>query len=411
MSTRLIGASSVTVLLAGILATGPLAGATHEPIGTPAADPPVIGAPLLQPSIDLVEAQQIALAGQGGAHVAEIDLDGTDGVLAYSIALDNGVDVEVDATTGKIRGTERDEDPDDDTGARQRDNDDDDDDDDDDGAQQRAGGRTASREGASAAPTAKLSATVDHPLVPLTTIPTKLFIGEEVDDETGKRIDLRVEETVMPRTKQVDGIDVAVVAVNDYRNGKLVETTLDYFAQAADGTVHYMGERVDMYKDGKIVGHEGAWLTGDQGTQPGVFMPADPAVGDIFEPERVPGVAEERTTVIAVDQTVTTPAGTFKGCLVAEDAELREGISEQKTYCPEVGLVREDFPGGYLELVEFATAGEQGNPEQRDQEQPVRDQDQREREQGDRDQRDQDQPEREQGEQRGAPRRDIERDR
>jgi hypothetical protein len=223
-------------------------------------------------------------------------------------------------------------------------------------ALQVAGGRVAAQEGASAAPTAELSATVDHPLVPLATVPTKVFTGEELDDETGEKIAIRVEETVVPHPAQVGGIDVAVVKVDDFHNGEFVKTTEDYFAQGADGTVHYMGERVDEYEDGKIVGHEGAWLAGEQGAQPGVFMPADPAVGDSFSPERVPGVAEERTTVIEVDQTVTIPAGTFEGCLVAEDVGLLEGTTELKTYCPDIGLVREDFPGGHLELVEFATA-------------------------------------------------------
>ena len=120
--------------------------------------------------------------------------------------------------------------------------------------------------------------------------------------------------------------------------------------------MYYVGERVDEFASGKIVDHEGTWLSGDQGTQPGVFMPADPAVGDTFEPEHVPDVAIEQSTVIAVDQTVTIPAGTFEGCIVTEDIGLPEGSSEEKMYCPQVGLVREDFPDGHLELVEFETA-------------------------------------------------------
>ncbi len=130
MRTWLIGVSGATVVLAGILASGPLARATHESSGAPVTATPIIGTPLLQPSIDLVEAQQIALEGQPSAHVAEIDLDGKYGVLVYRIALDTGLDVEVDATTGAVVGTERDEHPDDDTAARQGDDDDDDDGDD-----------------------------------------------------------------------------------------------------------------------------------------------------------------------------------------------------------------------------------------------------------------------------------------
>ena len=218
-----------------------------------------------------------------------------------------------------------------------------------------ADGRIVAQEEPVVAPHDELSATVDHSFVPLATIATKIFTGEEVDDETGNRIPIRVEETVLPHKEQIAGIAVTVVTVDDYHTGELHDTTADYFAQAADGTVYYVGERVDEFASGTIVNHEGTWLSGDQGTQPGVFMPADPAVGDTFVPEHVPDVAIEQATVIAVDQTVTIPAGTFDGCIVTEDIGFPKGTSEEKTYCPDVGLVREDFPAGHLELVRFKT--------------------------------------------------------
>jgi hypothetical protein len=216
------------------------------------------------------------------------------------------------------------------------------------------GGSVAAQDGPSVSATEALSARVDHPLVPLATIPIKIFVGEALD-ETDQRIAVRVEETVLPRAEQVAGIDVTVVDVDDYHNGEFVETTADFFAQGADGTVYYMGKRVDKFADGKIIGHDGAWLAGEQGHQPGLFMPGDPVVGDTFVHEHLPGPAVEQATVIAVDQTITTPAGAFRGCVVTKGVGLPEGITEEKTYCPEVGLVYEDFPGGYLELVKFET--------------------------------------------------------
>jgi len=66
-----------------------------------------VGTPLLQPSIDLIRAQEIALEGQSGAVVTEMDLDGEDGVLVYSIELDNGMEVDVDATSGEVLKTEQ----------------------------------------------------------------------------------------------------------------------------------------------------------------------------------------------------------------------------------------------------------------------------------------------------------------
>jgi hypothetical protein len=209
------------------------------------------------------------------------------------------------------------------------------------------------------APLVDLVATVDHPLAPLATMPLKVFAGQELDPDTGETVALRVEERVAPRTAQVAGVDVTVVDVTDFHNGELVKTTADYYAQGPEGSVYYLGERVNEYADGTIVGHEGAWLTGVHVDEPGVFLPAEVRVGDTFYLERIPGVAEERFTVIAVDQTQTTPAGTFTGCVRTEEMHLTDvpgllgGPTEQKVFCPGVGLVREDFPGGYMELMPF----------------------------------------------------------
>jgi hypothetical protein len=207
------------------------------------------------------------------------------------------------------------------------------------------------------APLTDLTPIVDHPLLPLAAVPLKVFAGQERDPETGETFALRVEERVAPATEQVAGVDVTVVNVADYHDGELVETAADYFAQGPEGSVYYLGERVNEYADGTIVGHEGAWLTGENVDEPGVFLPAEMQVGDTFYQERIPGVAEERFTVIAVDQMLTTPAGTFNGCVRTEEMNLTHvdgligGPTEQKVFCRGVGLVREDFPGGYLELM------------------------------------------------------------
>jgi hypothetical protein len=211
------------------------------------------------------------------------------------------------------------------------------------------------------APLADLTSIVDHPLVPLAAVPIKVFAGQERDPDTGETVALRVEERVLPRTEQVAGVNVTVVDVTDFHNGELVKTTADYFAQGPEGSVYYLGERVNEYADGTLVGHEGAWLTGEHVDEPGVFLPAEVRVGDTFYQERIPGVAEERFTVMAVGQTLTTPAGTFSGCVRTEEMHLTDipgllgGLTEQKVFCPGVGLVREDFPGGYMELMPFET--------------------------------------------------------
>lgn len=193
----------------------------------------------------------------------------------------------------------------------------------------------------------RFSATVDHPLLPLSSVRSTVHEGREGDTE------LRVESRVLERTGRVAGVPVTVVEVSEYEDGELVERTLDYYAQRDDGSVWYLGERVDDYEDGKVVGHEGQWLAGRDRALPGLFMPAEPAVGQRFEQERAPGIAEDRSTVVAVDLAITTPAGKFTDCIRTRDFAPLDNVTELKVYCGGVGLVREDGPGARVQLVRY----------------------------------------------------------
>jgi hypothetical protein len=200
---------------------------------------------------------------------------------------------------------------------------------------------------------ADFSSTVDNEYFPLEPGAEFVYEGSETDPDTGETIALRVEARVLDETETVAGVEVRVVEVMEFEDGELVESTLDYYAQHHDGTVYYMGEHVDDYEDGEVVGHSGQWLAGEGDALPGVFMPATPALGDVFEQERAPGIAEDRSTVVSVDDTVTVAAGSFEGCLRTEDEDPLGGSREFKQYCRGVGLIREEAEDGSstLELV------------------------------------------------------------
>jgi hypothetical protein len=219
----------------------------------------------------------------------------------------------------------------------------------DDGGGESGGG---ARAGSSGQPKPRLdpsrySAKVDHPLMPLSSVRFKLFEGREGSTE------IRVKERVLRRTKKMAGVPVAIVDVREYENDELVEHTLDYYSQRKDGSVFYMGESVDDYKDGKIVGHGGEWLAGKDGAKPGLFLPAKPRVGRKFEQERAPGVAEDRSTVVAVGREVTTPAGAFSDCIKTRDFAPLDKQTEFKFYCRGPGLVREQASRTKVDLIRY----------------------------------------------------------
>src|SRR5688572_30773725 len=104
--------------------------------------------------------------------------------------------------------------------------------------------------------------------------------------------DARLVITVLPETKTVDGVETAIVEERETEGGKLKEVSRNFFAiNRKTGDVYYFGEEVDDYdKDGKIVGHGGAWISGQKGARFGLLVPSQPKTGQRFYAEVAPGV-------------------------------------------------------------------------------------------------------------------------
>ncbi|HVZ94562.1 MAG TPA: hypothetical protein VG797_08630 [Phycisphaerales bacterium] len=149
--------------------------------------------------------------------------------------------------------------------------------------------------------------------------------------------------TVLNETRLVDGVTTRVVEEREEEDGKLKEVSRNFMAiDPATGDVYYFGEEVDIYKNGKITGHEGAWMSGVNGARFGLLVPGRPDVGARFHQEVAPGVAMDRAEVASVDEQVTTPAGVYAHCLhIVETTPLEKGKSH-KWFAPGVGLVKDD---------------------------------------------------------------------
>lgn len=159
--------------------------------------------------------------------------------------------------------------------------------------------------------------------------------------------------TVLEETRAVDGVETRIVEERESKDGRLVEVSRNFFAfNTADRGIYYFGEDVDIYRDGRIAGHEGAWESGRDGARFGLMMPDRPAVGARFYQEVAPGLAMDRAEIVGLDAALKTPAGAFRGCLkVAETTPLEPG-KEYKLYAPGVGLIQD----GSLLLTEYGPA-------------------------------------------------------
>lgn len=149
--------------------------------------------------------------------------------------------------------------------------------------------------------------------------------------------------TVLDATKRVGAVETRVVEEREEGNGKLKEVSRNFFAICKEhGDIFYFGEEVDDYKDGKIVGHSGAWKADEKNSKAGIMMPGTVLLGARHYQEIAPN-AMDRAEVISDDVSMTTPAGTFKSCIkVEETTGLDPGEKCYKTYAPGVGLIQDE---------------------------------------------------------------------
>jgi len=185
--------------------------------------------------------------------------------------------------------------------------------------------------------------TAQNPYVPLAVGSVWEYRGEE----DGALIELRIE--VLKKTERVGGVETLVLQETEWEDYELIERSWNYFAYVG-GTLCYFGEAVDIYEDGKVVSHEGAWRADDWG-HPGIFMPADPMPGTGFQMEVAPGIAEDEGLVLGSGP-YSVEATTFPDVIrIRETSPL--GGSTIKYYARDVGLIVD----GPLELVSFTLGG------------------------------------------------------
>jgi hypothetical protein len=146
--------------------------------------------------------------------------------------------------------------------------------------------------------------------------------------------------SVLDETRVVAGVETRVVEEHEESDGRVIEVSRNFFAQNANGDVCYFGEEVDMYADdGSIAAHTGSWRADGRGVRPGMFMPADPRVGQAFRQEMAPGVAEDQSKVVALGERTEVPAGTFEDTVTMTDLNPLDGTEDAKVYARGIGLI------------------------------------------------------------------------
>jgi hypothetical protein len=197
-------------------------------------------------------------------------------------------------------------------------------------------------------PASSFSAHVTNPWFPLVPGSRAIFVGTK-DGEP-----MRDVVTVSRSTRTIDGVRCAVVEDRLYLRGKLEERTTDWYSQDAKGNVWYLGEQTaELDRSGRVKTTSGTWLAGHDGAVAGIYMPADPHVGQAYRQEYLKGEAEDHFRVVAL----------FHGSapsvlLTAEWTPLEPGALDHKLYVRGVGIVMEHAERGaseHGELVSYTT--------------------------------------------------------
>jgi len=192
------------------------------------------------------------------------------------------------------------------------------------------------------------SARITNPYLPISKFHRTVLKGVD----TGQH--LRIVRTLQHRKKaftyQGRAVKAAVVkdVVTNVKAGRVIERTIDYFAQDEAGTVYYFGEDVNEYPRHGPVSHEGQWRLGRDTNTPGVLMPAHPKLGDSFKAEAVPQVTHETDHVVAAGMTENVAGHTYRHVIKVRENAGPPPEVEFKTYSPGTGVITEANGGVHL---------------------------------------------------------------
>jgi hypothetical protein len=191
-------------------------------------------------------------------------------------------------------------------------------------------------------------------------IPGYQMVLEGVEDDDGELVDVKAVVSVLRKIEKIripgfGRVLTRIVEEREWVDGELVEVSRNFFAICKKtSSVFYFGEDVDIYEDGEIVAHTGAWRAGENGAMPGIIMPGTFLLGSKYYQEYAPGVAEDRGENVEMGLEVETMAGAFSDCVKVVDTNPLDDVcarddGDEKIYCPGVGLVQD----GELELVDY----------------------------------------------------------
>jgi hypothetical protein len=155
------------------------------------------------------------------------------------------------------------------------------------------------------------------------------------------------EFNVTQETKEILGVTCTVVHIVSSWEGALIEDSYDWFAQDVRGNVWNFGEDTKDYDSEGNVDSSGSWEAGVNGAIPGIQMWAHPRahIGQAYNKELAPGVAEDKAKVIDGNVIANVPFGLFQNCIrIKEFSPLDPGVNSYRSYKEGIGTLSSATP-------------------------------------------------------------------
>jgi hypothetical protein len=177
---------------------------------------------------------------------------------------------------------------------------------------------------------------VDNPYFPLPV--GRMLVYRGIKDGVTQTDRVRVTRD----TKVIEGITATAVSDVATHRGKILEKTLDFYAQDKDGNVWYLGENTkELLPNGKV-DRSGSWMSGVHDGEPGLIMEAHPRVPDAYRQEYLKGQAEDMAWIVTKGGTGAFAHRAVRHLIKSiEFSPLEPHIIDQKLYAPGLGIVSE----------------------------------------------------------------------
>ncbi len=192
------------------------------------------------------------------------------------------------------------------------------------------------------------TAEITNPYFPLASVVRMEFIEYKGGETT------LVSICSSPLLDTIDGVTCRGLQERVVRRGKLIEESIEWFAQDHEGAVWLFGEHQRLYRKDKVK-TGGSWKSGVKDAVEGLFLPSLPVLTAPFRRSLAKHVSEEMAQVLHNRDTVSVPSGHFENCLRVREWSMLESGHSISWYAPGVGLVRSiSTDGDILELRSFS---------------------------------------------------------